>query len=364
MKHLKKHRNVVLRIFDVFVIIFSYYIAESIINNNFDILSKYNLTFINTIILALILYLGIFNIFKTYKNITRYENGNDYLVYVLACLIAYIIMIALKLIFKIDIATSRVNMIAALIIVTTIIGYRVCLRLILTEWPYKSSVKENDNRKNVLIIGAGDAARIVIRTLKTSMRDTYNIIGLIDDNENKINYVISGYKILGTRKDIPKICEDKNVELILFTISNISTKDRKDILEICQNTKAKVRILPGTKDIIKNKNLMDSFRDVEIEDLLGRDTIKLDNRNIRELIESQTVLVTGGGGSIGSELCRQIVTYNPRRLVIVDIYENNLYDIEQELKANYPNLEICAIVASVRDKKRLEEIFGISCCST
>ena len=357
MKHLKKHRNVVLRIFDVFVIIFSYYIAESIINNNFDILSKYNLTFLNTIILALILYLGIFNIFKTYKNITRYENGNDYLVYVLACLIAYIIMIALKLIFKIDIATSRVNMIAALIIVTTIIGYRVCLRLILTEWPYKSSVKENDNRKNVLIIGAGDAARIVIRTLKTSMRDTYNIIGLIDDNENKINYVISGYKILGTRKDIPKICEDKNVELILFTISNISTKDRKDILEICQNTKAKVRILPGTKDIIKNKNLMDSFRDVEIEDLLGRDTIKLDNRNIRELIESQTVLVTGGGGSIGSELCRQIVTYNPRRLVIVDIYENNLYDIEQELKANYPNLEICAIVASVRDKKRLEEIF-------
>ena len=248
-------------------------------------------------------------------------------------------------------------MIAALIIVTTVIGYRVTLRLILTEWPYKNNTNKIDNRKNVLIIGAGDAARIVIRTLKTTMRDTYYIVGLIDDNVNKINYMISGNKILGTRDDIPKICKEKNVELILFTISNISNKDRKDILSICQETNCKVRILPGTKDIIKNKNLMDSFRDVELEDLLGRDTVKLDNRNIKELIENKTILVTGGGGSIGSELCRQIMTYNPQKLVMVDIYENNLYDIEQELKAKYPNREICAIVASVRDKKRLDEVF-------
>ncbi len=189
------------------------------------------------------------------------------------------------------------------------------------------------------------------------MKDRYNIVGLIDDNINKVNYAISGNKILGTRNDIPKICKENNIELILFTIANISNKDRKEILKICQETNAKVRILPGTDELIKNKNLMDSFRDVEIEDLLGRDTIKLDNRNIKELIENKTILVTGGGGSIGSELCRQIVTYNPKRLVIVDIYENNLYDIEQELKANYKDIEICAIVASVRDKKRLEEVF-------
>ena len=189
------------------------------------------------------------------------------------------------------------------------------------------------------------------------MKDRYNIVGLIDDNINKVNYAISGNKILGTRNDIPKICKENNIELILFTIANISNKDRKEILKICQETNAKVRILPGTDELIKNKNLMDSFRDVEIEDLLGRDTIKLDNRNIKELIENKTILVTGGGGSIGSELCRQIVTYNPKKLVIVDIYENNLYDIEQELKANYKDIEICAIVASVRDKKRLEEVF-------
>ena len=360
MRHLRKHRNVILRILDILVIIFSYFISESIIDNKFDIASKLNPTFFYTIILALIVYIGLFHIFKTYKNITRYENGNDYLVYVLACLIGYIIIALLKLVFNINIANPRVNMVAALIIVTAVIGYRVTLRLILTEWPYKNTGKENnDNRKNVLIIGAGEAARIVIRTLKTTMRDTYHIVGLIDDNVNKINYVISGNKIIGTRKDIPKICKEKNVELILFTISNISNKDRKDILSICQETNCKVRILPGTKDIIKNKNLMDSFRDVEIEDLLGRDTVKLDNRNIKGLIENNAILVTGGGGSIGSELCRQIINYNPKKLIIVDIYENNLYDIEQELKAKYPNIEICAIVASVRDKKRLEEIFAV-----
>ena len=360
MRHLRKHRNVILRILDILVIIFSYFISESIINNSFDIASKLNPTFLYTVGLALIIYIGLFHIFNTYKNITRYENGNDYLVYVLACLIGYIIIALLKIVANINITNSRVNMVAALIIVTAVIGYRVTLRLILTEWPYKNTNKDKeDNRKNVLIIGAGEAARIVIRTLKTTMRDMYHIIGLIDDNVNKINYVISGNKIIGTRQDIPKICKEKNVELILFTISNISNKDRKDILSICQETNCKVRILPGTKDIIKNKNLMDSFRDVEIEDLLGRDTVKLDNRNIKGLIENNAILVTGGGGSIGSELCRQIINYNPKKLIIVDIYENNLYDIEQELKAKYPNTEICAIVASVRDKKRLEEIFAV-----
>ena len=115
--------------------------------------------------------------------------------------------------------------------------------------------------------------------------------------------------------------------------------------------------MPGTKELIKNKPIMENFRNIEIEDLLGRDTIKLDNKNIGKLIKNKVVLVTGGGGSIGSELCRQIIKYNPDRLVMIDIYENNLYDIEQELKFDYPEIKIDAIVASIRDKQRLNEIF-------
>lgn len=357
MKTIKKYRNVILKIIDVFVIAVSYYIAEILINEKFQLTNEINRTIINTAILGVVIYSAMLHICKTYKNITRYENGNDYLVYVFACLISCMIITLSKFVFSKYIVSIKTNMIAALIIVTSIIGYRVLLRLILTSNYPSDKDKSNTNKKNVLIIGAGEATRILIRTLNTAMRDTYNIVGLIDDNINKINYAISGNKILGTRYDIPKICKKNDVELILFTISNISNEDRKNILHICQETGCKVRILPGTKDLIKNKNLFDNFRDVEIEDLLGREPIKLNNKDIGPLIKDKVVLVTGGGGSIGSELCRQIIKFEPQKLVIVDIYENNLYDIEQELRAENQGTEIEAIVASVRDKNRLNEIF-------
>lgn len=357
MKLIRKHRNIILKIMDIAIIAMAYYMAEIVINDTGIIGVELNRRIINTIILAVIIYMSLLHIFKTYKNITRYENGNDYLVYILVCLISYTIITLFELILPSYIVTMRVHIIASLIIVVSIISYRVILRLMLTD-ASAFKVQNTNKKKNVLIIGAGGAAKMIISTIKKEMSDVYNIVGLTDDNPNKLNYAISGNRILGTRYDIPRICKENNVELIFFSISKISNKERKKILEICQETECKVRMLPGITDLIQNKNLMDNFRDVEIEDLLGRDSIQLDNRNIKELIENKTILVTGGGGSIGSELCRQIVTYNPERLVMVDIYENSLYDIEQELKRNYPDLEICAIVASVRDKKRLEEIFS------
>ena len=357
MNLLKKHRNVILRLMDVVIVVIAYYIAYILINSQTYISIEENRIMVNTILLAIMTYSCVLHIFNTYDNITRYETGYDYLVYILACLIAYTILTTLKLTFKLNtIVNTRTNMVAALMIMTAIVSYRVIIRLILTE-AYKVQKDGGKLKKNVLLIGAGEAATIILKTLKSTMKDAYNVIGLVDDNINKLNYAVSGVRILGTRNDIVKICQEKNVELILFTISNISNEERKNILNICQQTGCKVRILPGTKDLIQNKSLMDNFRNVEIEDLLGRDTIELDNKNIVKLIKNKVVLVTGGGGSIGSELCRQIIKYNPKKLVIVDIYENNLYDIEQELKYNYPNQNIYAIVASVRDKKRLNEIF-------
>lgn len=148
------------------------------------------------------------------------------------------------------------------------------------------------------------------------------------------------------------------VQEIFFSITNISPENKKELLHICQETNAKIRILPSTEDIIKNKNVLESLKEVEIEDLLGRDPIKLDNNNIESLIKGHAILVTGGGGSIGSELCRQIATFNPELLIIFDIYENNLYNIELELRAKYPNLNIKGIIGSVRDKKKLEDVFS------
>ena len=356
IKFAKKHRNIILRFFDIIVIAIGYYIAEIIINNKIFLTPEMTKEMFISILLAILVYGGVLQIFKTYKNITRYENGNDYLVYVLACLISCTIMVFFNVLNIIPTVDERTNLIAGLIIVISVIGYRVLLRMILND-TYEGKVK-NDDRKKVLIIGAGEATKILISTIRSSMKNIYNIVGLIDDNPNKVDYAISGKKILGTRFDIPRICKENNVDVIFFTISNISNEDRKKILEICQETGCKVRILPGTKELIKDKPIMQNFRDVEIEDLLGREPIKLDNKNIKELIHNKVVLVTGGGGSIGSELCRQIMRFSPERLVIVDIYENNLYDIEQELKYNYPNAKIDAIVASVRDKDRLNEIFN------
>ena len=358
MKFIKKHRNICLRIMDVIIIAVSYYMAEILIGNKLVIGPEMHKIVIDTIILATLIYQIILTIFRTYHNITRYENGKDYLVYVLACLISCTIMIFFNILRVIPIVDERVNLISALMIVTAIIGYRVFLRMILSNQYKDPEVEENSEKKNVLVIGAGEATRILLGTIKSSMKDSYNVIGLIDDNTNKVNYAISGNKILGTRYDIPRICKENNVEVIFFTISNISSDDRRKILEICQETGCKVRILPGTKELIKNKPLVQNFRDVQIEDLLGREPIRLDNKNIGELIKDKVVLVTGGGGSIGSELCRQIIKFKPQRLVIVDIYENNLYDIEQELKFNYPKIQIDAIVASVREKERLNEIFA------
>lgn len=200
-------------------------------------------------------------------------------------------------------------------------------------------------------------AREIIIAIQNSMKDKYNIVGIIDDDISKLNRYILGVKVTGTRYDIPKIVKEKDVDIIFFAINKIDAINRRKVLEICQETGVKTRVLPTTEEVIDKQGAINSLRDVQIEDLLGREAIHLDNKNIQTLIKGKTVLITGGGGSIGSELCRQIVKYNPEKLIILDIYENNLYDIEMELKSDFPKAHIEAIVGSVRDKARLNEIF-------
>ena len=269
-KTIKKHRNLILRLIDIFVIIIAYYISVILVNNTYILSKEYNQIVINTVVLAIVVYSSMLHLLRTYKNITRYENGNDYLIYAFACFISFGLVTVVKLIFPVCFLNTVTNAISALLIVVGIIGYRVFLRLLLTQSYNHLELENSENKKNVLIVGAGDAAKTVLLTLKSAMRDTYHVVGIIDDNVNKISYTIAGSKIIGDRYDIPRICKENKVEIILFTISNIDTENRKDILKICQETGCKVRILPGTEQLIKDKNLMSSFRDVEIEDLLRK----------------------------------------------------------------------------------------------
>ena len=354
MNFLKKHRMIILRIMDLLIIFFMYLLVAYLLTD-LSLLGQEINKILNTILISLITYLVTFNVANIYKKITRFENGKDYLEYIFLCMASTVIIGTVGLIRTDLFMDIKGIVLANILIAVAVVSYRVMLRFILT-------LKRVDNssgkiKKNLLIIGGGEAARDVIKAIKEEAKDEYNIIGLIDDNVNKLNYTISGVKILGGRNKIVELCKKYKVDTIFSCLEKVKNKDKKEILNICQTTGARIRVLPAIVDIVKNKNLMSNLREVEIEDLLGREPVTLDNKNISELIKDRVVLVTGGGGSIGSELCRQIMKHNPKKLIIFDIYENNLYNIELELKANYNKEKIEALVGSVRDKKRLKKVF-------
>ena len=360
LKKLSKFRNLILIVTDILCIAVAYFLGVLLVSEDtlFNLSSYYANRLKGTIGLSIIVYQIVFHLTKKYKQIIRYENSKDYISYIVLAIMSSIIVSIIREIFNLHIATAKLNILAGIFIGIMMVSYRIIARyMLIADVVNKGIIVNKENRKNLLIIGAGNASHEIINAIQMNMQDKYNIVGIIDDNNKRQGFTVSGVKIIGKRDDIPEICKKNNVDLIFFSIANIDNENKKQILNICQTTKVKVRVLPGLRAIVRDKQLFENLRDVEIEDLLGRDPIKLDNKNIESLIKNKTILVTGGGGSIGSELCRQIAKYKPSELVMLDIYENNLYDIEQELKTKYPKLKIEAVVASIRDKKRLESIF-------
>ncbi|WP_139903783.1 polysaccharide biosynthesis protein [Clostridium thermarum] len=214
-----------------------------------------------------------------------------------------------------------------------------------------------DGKRKLLIIGAGDAAVMLIKEILSHKELNYQIAGLIDDDVNKLNKTISGVKVLGNREDIENICRKYKIEDIIVAIPSADQKTKKDIYNRCKNTKCKLKTLPGIYELIDNKVNIRELRDVNIEDLLGREEVRLNNEVIKKYVENSVVLVTGGGGSIGSELCRQLVQFKPEKLLILDIYENGAYNLQMELMYKYPKMKIEVLIASIRERERLEAIF-------
>lgn len=230
--------------------------------------------------------------------------------------------------------------------------YRICRRM-------KTRLKVNPGNTKVLIIGGGSGGEMVVNELKENPQLGKVPIGIIDDDVNKIGRSIHNVKILGRTDEIDEIVKKYQVDEIILSIASISSRRKKEIIEICKETKCKLRTIPGIYEIIDGKVDIKKIRDVEIEDLLGREPIKVNLNEISEYITDKVILVTGGGGSIGSELCRQIASFKPRHLIIVDNYENNAYNIQQELIMHYKGkLNLSTIIASVREYKRMNEIFN------
>ena len=215
----------------------------------------------------------------------------------------------------------------------------------------------SEGEKRTMLIGGGQAGAIALREFQTSPRSENKVVCIIDDSPNKVGSYLRGVKIVGGRSSIPAMAEKYDVDEIVLAIPSASRHEKLQILSYCHNTSCTLRTLPGICQLANGEVRIEQIREVDIEDLLGRETVKIDLDEVAAYITGKTVLVTGGGGSIGSELCRQAAAQRPKRLIIFDIYENNAYDIQMELRRTHPELDLVVLIGSVRDRERVMQVF-------
>ena len=227
----------------------------------------------------------------------------------------------------------------------------------LIDFVQKRTERKSHPDRKVLIIGAGSAGSIILKEIQTSNKIKYNVVGFVDADKNKIGTYISGVKVLGEPENIKLYADITDTDLIIIAIPTASAKEIKRLSNLCLETKCETKILPGIYQMLDGEISVSRLRNVDVQDLLGREPINLNTDEIMGYIKDEVVLVTGGGGSIGSELCRQIASHNPKQLIILDIYENNAYEIEQELKRKHPELNLLTLIASVRDSVKMDDVF-------
>jgi FlaA1/EpsC-like NDP-sugar epimerase len=295
-----------------------------------------------------------FIIFKLYNSLWSYAGIYEAMRLITALIISNAIVVSLVTILSISIPLSI--FIITFFIETLFMGgtrflYRVLRRIKQRAFSYT----EPENR--LMIIGGGEAGSIIVKELEQSPFSDSKAIAIIDDDENKKNMKLHGVPVVGNRYDIVRVAKEMNIDEIIIAIPSAPKKEINAIYSECSKTDCKVRILPSISHIINGNVSMKKVRDVELEDLLGREPVKLELNKIALYLKNKVVLVTGGGGSIGSELCRQIAAFLPKQLILLDFYENNAYDIQNELKFKYPDLNLTAVIANIREEQRIDNIF-------
>ena len=359
-KKLKTHRKLLLFLCDFCLWNVSYYISF-VVNKSSFVLKGWEEPFMWGLLFINIIFTAVFLCFRLYDKMWRYADIEDFFYAGIASLTANLVFMSFTMIIGTD--ENRLNYGARIYIIMSLLStfltfiFRLVYRL---NKIIERKNTSNKNRRRLLIVGGGEGAATVLSELAKSPENEYVPICLVDDDPEKIGRRIGGVKIEGSTYDIPEICEREDIEVILFTISQVNLADKKRILDICAKTHLEVKIIPNVYGLIKDgESVTSKIRQVEVEDLLGREPIVFDTEKYGAYITGQTVLVTGGGGSIGSELCRQIAKLSPKKLIILDIYENNAYEIQQELIRQYhEKLNLDTQIASVRDKRKLDYLFS------
>lgn len=354
----RKHREKLLLILDLLIVLFSYLIAYWS-KNDFQLrtmqLGLTGTEVVVGILVLLIVYTFSFAFFKVYKSLWKYIGVDELLRLTASNALAMIIVMFLSQLYFGMFSLISLELIAGVYALIIMSGVRVLYRLL-----RRYSINKNAKEVKTIIIGAGDAGNLLLRELRQNNSLNYKIVGFIDDFKKDL--MIGGYPILGATEDLAKIKSKYNIESALIAISHVNQKDLRRIYDECVNNGLDTKIMNFQfKNNTKNNSVV---ADIKIEDLLGRGEIHLDQSEISSYLQDQVVVVTGAGGSIGSELCRQIVKFQPRKLIMIDINENSLYMLEQEFKRHIEhgkmsqNIEMKSLIASIRDKKAIDEIFS------
>ena len=350
-----KTRMMILALVDIATMIMNTYLALILRHEGHYswIDDKYINSIQSYMIINIVTTLIIFIILNLYNNVWSFIGVHEELMIVAACTLSTAFQGLGMEVFMLEVPRSYYVFYLFLMVTTTTIT-RFSYRILATV---KHGLKRNRGKiVNTLVIGAGEAGSVIVQEIKSSKYLNRNVVGIIDDNPSKKGKYLHGIKILGNRNDVKRLAEKYDVQEIILAIPSASAKDTRDILKICNETECKLKVLPGMYQLITEEVSVSKLKEVSIEDLLGRDTINIDVESVCNHVNNQVVMITGGGGSIGSELCRQIAAHNPKLLIIFDIYENTTYDIQQELIKKYPSLKLETLIGSVRNTNRIESV--------
>ena len=346
-------RKAFLLITDILLLNVAIYLAL-LIRFEGEIPTQYINVFLNTNIILTIFNIAIFYMFGLYTSLWTYASIDELMQVFIAAAIGSVGSYPIGLLLHIPLPRS-VYIISFMLILLFVGGSRFSYRIL--RRAKRIIIPEND-KVRVMIIGAGDAGSMVIREMQRHDGFSYMPVVVVDDDKAKHRAKIHGVPVKGDKSKIVELVEKYNVSEIIIAIPSASKQAKSEVIKICKQTKCKLKTLPGVYELINEEVSIKKIRSVSIEDILGREEVKLNNEEISSYINNDVILVTGGGGSIGSELCRQLARFQPKKLLILDIYENNAYDLQNELKYIYKDkLDFEVIIASVRDKARLREIF-------
>jgi FlaA1/EpsC-like NDP-sugar epimerase len=299
--------------------------------------------------------------FKLYRGMWRYTSIADLINIIKATGVSTMtIMAAILILYRFQGYPRSVFLIDAVLTLIFISGFRLGVRLFFATSPNPLNIFRKDSEekgRRLLIIGAGDAGEKMLREIRDNARLKYDIVGFLDDDPNKVGRLIHGVPVLGLVAEAKEIVSREKVEEILIAISSATGKDMKRIVEVCKQTKIRYKTIPGIGELIDGRVTVKSIRDVSYEDLLGREPVRLEKEKIGQYLEGKRVLITGAGGSIGSELCRQIARYNPASLILLDRTEKNLYDLEMDMWRHFLYIKYVPVLGDIRHKGEIKAIF-------